>query len=113
MRITLFLILGLVGPAMAHSDRPVVNLGMGGIGPQPRETPRVSPRDAPSPPVERRDYDEILRDIIGLQLGQPITPQDMERLEQMSEWYRGTHTKPQPVPGSKPNNLFLNNSWDR
>jgi len=32
------------------------------------------------------DYDEVLRDIIGLPPGQAITPQDMERLEQMSEW---------------------------
>jgi len=90
---------------MANSD-PLVNFGMG-AQPSPNR-PRESLREAPRSPLKQPDWDEPLREILGLQPGQPITSQDMERLEQMSEWYRGTHRKPpakRPIPS-------LSNPWD-
>src|SRR5215208_2030650 len=56
--IALSLVLGIAGPAMA------TNLGM---GPQPsHNAARVSPKDPPRLPLKPPDYDEILREIIGL-----------------------------------------------
>jgi hypothetical protein len=88
------------------ANPPVTNFGMG-AQPSP-DQPRASPREAPRPPLKQQDWDEVLRELLGLPPGQPITAQDMERLEQGSEWYRGLQRQ-------TPTRKFpsLNNIWDK
>jgi hypothetical protein len=94
---------------MANS--PVTNFGMG-AQPSP-DAPRQAPRAAPRRNLIEPDYDEPLRRALGLQPGQPITPEDLQRLEQAAEWYRGLNRANEVKPATVPNHRYRQNIWDR